>query len=72
MNVYKELLYGPIANFPTALLIVVIVWSVFWKGLALWRAARGSQKYWFVALLIINTAGLLEIAYLAFFQKKRK
>jgi len=72
MNVYKELLYGPITNFPTALLIVIIVWSLFWKGLALWRAARGNQKYWFVALLVLNTAGLLEIAYMAFFQKKRK
>ena len=69
---YRELLYGPISNFPTALLIVFIIWSLFWKGLALWKASKNNQKYWFVALLIFSTAGLLEIVYMAFFQKKRK
>lgn len=68
----KELLYGPIANFPEALLIVFIVWSLFWKGLALWKAARNKQRYWFVGLLVLTTGGLLEIIYLAFLQKKRK
>jgi hypothetical protein len=70
--VYRELLYGPITNFPTALLVVFIVWSLFWKGLALWKAGKNNQKYWFVALLVLSTAGLLEIVYMAFFQKKRK
>ena len=69
---YRELFWGPIANFPSALLIISLLWSLFWKALALWKSARGSQKYWFVALLIINTLGILEIAYLAFFQKKGK
>lgn len=69
---YKELLYGPISNFPKALLVVFILWSLFWKGLALWKASKNNQKYWFVALLIFSTAGLLEIVYMAFFQKKRK
>ncbi|MEK7112754.1 MAG: DUF5652 family protein [Patescibacteria group bacterium] len=68
----KELLYGPIANFPEALLIVFIVWSLFWKGLALWKAARNNQRHWFVGLLVLTTGGLLEIIYLAFLQKKRK
>jgi len=68
----KELFYGPIANFPTALVIIFIVWSLFWKGFSMWRAARNNQSWWYVALLIINTVGLLEIIYLAFFQKKRK
>jgi len=40
---------------------------VIWKGFALWRAARAGQSAWFVALLIVNSAGLLEIAYLVFF-----
>lgn len=42
----------------------VIAWSIIWKGLALWRAARLKQTGWYVALLIINTAGIFEIIYL--------
>ena len=68
----KELILGPIANFPTALVIVFIVWSLFWKGLSMWKAAKNNQSWWYVALLIVSTGGILEIIYLAFFQKKRK
>ena len=53
-------------------LIVLIIWSTIWKGIALWKAGRNNQLGWFVALLIINTAGILEIIYLAFFQKKNR
>jgi uncharacterized protein DUF5652 len=49
------------------LFAALITWSVIWKGFALWRAARAGQSAWFVALLIVNSAGLLEIAYLVFF-----
>ena len=48
-----------------------IVWSLFWIGYALWRAARNSQRGWFVSLLIINTLGILEILYLSLFQKRQ-
>jgi hypothetical protein len=41
-----------------------VIWTFFWKGLALWRASSLRQKHWFVALLIINTLGILEIIYL--------
>ena len=42
----------------------LIIWSFFWKGLALWRAARLKQAGWFIALLVINTVGIFEIIYL--------
>ena len=45
-------------------IVLVLAWTFAWKGLALWRAALLRQKGWFVALLLINTVGLLEIAYL--------
>jgi hypothetical protein len=32
--------------------------------LALWHAGRRNQPWWFVILLILNTAGILEIIYL--------
>jgi len=53
-------------------LIPLIVWSVIWKGLALWKSARHNQLAWFVVMLVLNTAGILEIVYLLFFQKKKK
>jgi len=60
-----------LAHFPPLTLYFVFIWSLIWKGLALWKAARDSQRNWFVLMLIINTAGLLEIAYLFFFAKKK-
>lgn len=53
-------------------MVVVLIWSIFWKGLALWRAARAKQKYWFITILLVNSIGLLEIVFLGFFQKKTK
>ena len=46
---------------------IVIVWSFYWKGRALWTAARHGQLGWFVVLLIVNTLGILEIIYIYFF-----
>jgi len=54
------------------LFAVALVWSVIWKGLALWKAARLGHKYWFVALLVINTLGILEILYIYIFSEKAK
>ena len=49
-----------------------VIWTLIWKGLALWRSAQLRQKYWFVAVLIINTLGVLEIIYLFFVSRKYK
>lgn len=49
---------------------VLMAWTLVWKGLALWFAARGAQKVWFIVLLVINAAGILEIIYLLFFRRK--
>jgi len=56
---------------PIILLIVLLsLWSLPWKGVALWRAARQSDKAWFIALLLIQTIGILDILYLFVFSKK--
>ncbi len=54
------------------LLLLILFWSIFWKGLALWRAAKDNQRYWFIALLVVNTIGILEIIYLLKFAKDKK
>lgn len=51
------------------ILVLVSVWSIIWKALALWKAARQGSKGWYVALLLINTVGILEILYLYVFSK---
>lgn len=54
-----------------AWLIALIVWELFWKGLALWHSARRGQYWWFLIMLAVNTVGILEIVYL-FAVAKRK
>lgn len=53
------------------LLVVLILWSLVWKGIALWKAARNEAKTWFIVLLILNTVGILEILYIFVFSKKK-
>lgn len=45
-------------------MLLLAVWSIFWKGLALWHSARRNQGWWFVIMLVVNTVGILEIIYL--------
>lgn len=60
---------------PLQILFVIIqIWTFFWKGLALWRSARSSQKYWFVAFIFLfplNDLGLVELIYLFRFAKDK-
>jgi len=49
----------------------LIIWTMIWKGLALWKAGNLKEKYWFIALFILNTAGILPIIYL-FMRSKDK
>jgi len=51
-------------------LIMLIVWELVWKGIALWKASKNNSKPWFIALLAINTVGILPIVYIFYFSKK--
>jgi hypothetical protein len=51
------------------LFLLVTVWSLVWKGLALWYAAQSRQSVWFVVLLVVNTLGIVDIVYLLLFAK---
>ncbi len=55
-----------------ALLAVMALWELIWKGLALWRAAQREEKGWYVAILLLNTVGILPILYLYVFSQKEK
>ena len=44
-------------------ILIITAWSIFWKGMGLWRAARNNHKWWFLAILVLNTLGILEMIY---------
>lgn len=48
----------------TIALLLAVVWELTWKGLGLWKAGRNNQPGWFIAILVLNTAGILPIIYL--------
>ena len=50
-------------------LLVIFIWTLVWKGLALWKSAKNNHKIWFVIILIVNTAGILEILYIYWLSK---
>ncbi len=51
--------------------LLIIIWTTMWKGFALWKSAQLRDKWWFIALLIVNTVGILEIFYIYYFSKKK-
>ncbi|MEO6536890.1 MAG: DUF5652 family protein, partial [Candidatus Paceibacterota bacterium] len=55
-----------------ALLVILAVWTLTWKGVALWFAARNHQKKWFIVLLILNSVGVAEIVYLLWFRRDKQ
>ena len=53
-------------------LTIVMIWTLVWKGIGLWYAGKHRQKVWFIAMLVLNTAGLLPIIYLVWFKPREK
>ena len=51
--------------------VLLIIWSIIWKGIALWKAGRANQMAWFIVMFLLNTAGILEILYIFVFGKKK-
>lgn len=54
-----------------ATILVLMIWTLIWKGWALWISARQGSKVWFIVLLLINTVGILEILYIFLFSKRK-
>ena|SRR3989344_3108638 len=58
---------------PISIIIVLaVLWTIPWKAVALWKAARNNSKPWFIILLLVNTLAILEILYIFIFSKKGK
>ena len=53
-------------------MLLMVLWTLPWKGVALWKAARLEKKWWFIVLLVVNTLGILEILYIFVFSKPKR
>jgi len=51
------------------ILIVVVIWDLVWRLMALWKSARKGSIVWFIVLGLTNTLGILPILYIYVFSK---
>ncbi len=54
------------------LIIILGIWSLVWKGIALWKSAINKNLAWFIVLLVLNTLGILPLLYIFIFSKTSK
>ena len=69
---YYEVIGNSLGISTTAVIIliaIISIWTLVWKGLALWKSANKKSIPWFIVLLILNTVGILEILYIFVFSK---
>ncbi len=52
------------------LIIVLSLWSIIWKMIAMWKSARNNDLAWFIVIAIVNTLGILPIIYILLNKKK--
>lgn len=62
--------FGLSLNSFIIILVVATIWQMIWKGIALWKSAGLRQREWFIAILLINSLGILEMYYIFFVAKK--
>ncbi|PJE58324.1 MAG: hypothetical protein COU81_01355 [Candidatus Portnoybacteria bacterium CG10_big_fil_rev_8_21_14_0_10_36_7] len=53
-------------------LVLMLLWTIPFKGVAMWKAATNKDKFWFWTLLIVNTIGILEILYIFWLSKDKQ
>ena len=54
------------------IILLLAIWELVWKGIALWRAGRNNHLAWYICILVLNTAGILPLVYVLFFSKSKK
>jgi len=57
---------------PSWLGAILLIWTLIWKAIALWKSARNNHLAWFVILFLVNFFGILLILYIFVFSKKQK
>ncbi len=52
-------------------IVLAGIWDAVWKGIGMWKSARNNHLPWFIAIMLLNTLGILPIIYIYFFSKKK-
>ena len=53
------------------LIAIILIWSIGWKLLALWKSARKGHLAWFIVMGLINFVGIIEILYIFVFSEMK-
>ena len=67
--------FTSIAMIWSLLIPLALVWSMAWKGIALWKAGRNEDLAWFIILfimLVVPLLGILDIIYIFAFSRKKE
>jgi hypothetical protein len=64
-NVWLATMWGTLA------ILLLVLWTLPWKAIALWRAARNRHLAWYICIFIFNTLAILEIVYIFGYSKKK-
>jgi hypothetical protein len=57
------------AGLPVWAIVLVLLWTLAWKGVAWWKSARKGHIIWFILFFVVHTMGILEILYIFLFSK---
>jgi methionyl-tRNA synthetase len=52
------------------ILLAIFFWMLPWKAWALWLAVKRGDIWWYLAMLVLGTLGILEIIYIFFVAKQ--
>jgi hypothetical protein len=63
---------APILGIHPGLLAIILVWSLVWEGIALWKSARNNHLFWFILFLLVHILGIPEIIYIIVTKDKKR
>ena len=72
MNIQSIEQVGIFINNHPLMFALIVIWSVVWKLIALWKAVKHNHLTIFIVLGILNTVGVAEIIYLVYLYFKDK
>ncbi len=53
------------------IVVILALWEVIMKLIAMWKAARNSHKVWYICIALFNTIGILPLIYILINRKKQ-
>lgn len=53
-------------------IILLVIWTIVWKIVAMWKAAKNNHLTFFIVVFFLNLAGIPEMIYLGYLYRKEK